>query len=105
MPDARRRGLGLLRAALVTVVVLAAGITAWAVDKALETPDVRLRRPGWVDPGAGFDFSYWTPLIVTVVVGAALVFHVFWRAYRRLQAGEDLYAGRYGRRAPTDEDA
>ena len=59
------------------------------MDKALENPDVRLRRPGWAD-AAGFDFSFWTPLLVTVVVGAGLVFYVFWRAYRRLQAGEDL---------------
>ena len=101
--DARRRGLRLLRAALVTVVVMAAGITAWSVDKALENPDVRLKRPGWVEGGT-FDFSFWTPLLVTVVVGGGLVFYVFWRAYRRLRAGEDLYARRYGRgEAPARE--
>jgi TRAP-type C4-dicarboxylate transport system permease small subunit len=103
--DARRRGLRLLRAALVTVALLATGITAWAVDKALRYPDIRLRRPGWLDGSAAFDFSFWVPLLVTVVVGGGLVFYVFWRAYRRLRAGEDLYAGRYDRRESPAREA
>lgn len=100
--DARRRGLRLLRAALVTVVVLAAGLLAWTVDTARKNPDVRLRRPGWLDAGTGFDFSFWTPLLLTLGGGAGLVFYVFWRAYRRLRAGEDLYAR--SRPAPPADD-
>jgi hypothetical protein len=97
MPDDRRAGLRLLRAALVAVAVLGLAVGVWTVDKALENPDVRARRPGWLDAAAGFDAAFWAPLFVTVVVGAGLVFAVFWRAYRRLRAGEDLYAGRHRR--------
>lgn len=106
MPDdARRRGARLLRAALATIVVLALGIAVWTVDQALSHPDVRLKRPGWLASGAAFDFSFWIPLLTTVVVGGGLVFYVFWRAYRRIQAGEDLYASRLGRPEPGGEDA
>lgn len=102
-PDPRRAGLRLLRAALAVIAVLALGIGAWTVDKAFRNPDVRTRRPGWLEDAVGFDVSFWMPLFLTVVVGGGLVFAVFWRAYRRLRAGEDLFAGRYGR--PSDEGA
>jgi hypothetical protein len=103
--DARLRGLRLLRLALAGVVLFAVAATAWTLRKAPENPDVRTRRPGWLDGAAGFDVAFWTPLLVTVVVGAGLVFYVFWRAYRRLRAGEDLYARRYGRPEPPGDGA
>ena len=36
-------------------------------------------------------------MLVVTLGGAVLVGLVLWTAYRRLKAGEDLYAGRSGR--------
>ena len=92
-----RTGRRLLVGAFVVVAVLAGGIAWWTVDKALGNPEVRARRPSWLNETVGFDVPFWLPLFLTVVVGAVFVLFVFWRAYRRLQAGDDLYAGRHGR--------
>ena len=94
--DTRRYGLRLLRTALGAVAVFVVAAAGWTAWKALQHPDVRTRRPGWLDPAVGFDVAFWAPLLITIVGGAALVFGVFWRAYRRLRAGEDLYAHRHG---------
>ena len=88
-------GLRLLRAALGVVVaflLFAGGWLAWA---AATNPDVRLKQPRWVE--AGFDHSYWLPVLVVTLGGAVLVGAVLWTAYRRLQSGDDLYEQRIGR--------
>lgn len=90
----QRLGLRLIRAALVAVGAFIAGAGGWLVWSALTNPDVRLKRPKWVE--AGFDHSYWLPVLVVTVGGAVLVGAVMWTAYRRLRAGEDLYANRFG---------
>ncbi|WP_412067766.1 hypothetical protein [Rubrivirga sp. IMCC43871] len=90
-----RLGLRLVRLAIgavVTFLVAAGGYLAWA---ALANPDVRLRKPRWVE--GAFDHSYWWPVLVVTLGGAALVGLVLWTAYRRLRDGEDLYGGRMGR--------
>lgn len=89
-----RTGLRMVRAAIgaVAAFLLAAGAyLAWA---ALANPDVRLKKPDWVQ--GAFDHSYWIPVLAVTLGGAALIGWVFWRAYRRLADGEDLYAGRMG---------
>lgn len=96
-PDARRRGLRMVAAAGIGLAVFALAAVGWIAAEALRNPDVRARRPGWVTDGAAFDAAFWGPLLATVVVGVALVAAVLVRAARRLAAGEDLYAGRYGR--------
>lgn len=93
MSDARL-GLRLVKLAIGTIVafiVAAGGYLVWA---ALANPDVRLKQPRWVE--GAFDHSYWIPVLVVTLGGAALVGLVLWTAYRRLSAGEDLYAGRSG---------
>lgn len=95
--DARTRGLRLIRQAAWTLVGLAVAATTWTVVQAIRNPDVRARRPRWLDPSVGFDASFWIPLAVTLVVGFGLVLAVLVRALRRLRAGEDLYANRFGR--------
>ncbi len=92
-----RHGLRLLRVGIAIAVVLAIGLTTWIVDKALSNPDVRAKRPGWLEEAIGFDVSFWAPLVLTVVVGIGLVLYVFLRAYRRISSGEDLYTNRLGR--------
>ena len=88
-------GLRLVRLAIRGVVgflLAAGGYLAWA---AWANPDVRLKRPRWVD--GAFDHSYWIPVLVVTLGGAALVGLVLWSAYKRLRAGEDLYEERIGR--------
>lgn len=72
------------------------GGTGWILWKAIENPDVRAKRPGWVPSEIG-TAAYWTPLLLTMVIGSGLVALVLWTAYRRLKHGEDLYSNRYGK--------
>ena len=91
----RQRGLALLRVGLGIVVAFIVGGGGWILWKAIENPDVRLKKPSWVE--GAFDHSYWSPLLLGVFGGAALVGVVLWTAYKRLRAGEDLFAQRTGR--------
>ena len=90
----RQRGLALLRAGLAIVVAFIVGGGGWILWKAVQNPDVRLKKPSWVD--GTFDHSYWSPLLLGVFGGAALVGLVLWTAYKRLRDGEDLFAQRTG---------
>jgi len=90
----RQRGLALLRVGLAIVVTFIVGGGGWILWKAIQNPDVRLKKPSWVD--GAFDHSYWSPLLLGVFGGAALVGVVLWTAYKRLRAGEDLFANRTG---------
>lgn len=103
--------LKLLRAAAALVVVVALGMTAWLVDKAVLNPDVKAKRPSWFETGV-FDVPFWLPLIVTVVGGAACVVYVYVRAARRLREGEDIFGesfrdkqrrGETGRKAEQEQ--
>ena len=88
-------GLRLLRLGIGVVVGFLVAAGAYLTWAALANPDVRLRQPGWVE--GTFDHSYWTPVLLVTLGGAVLVGLVLWAAYRRMQAGEDLYEGRMGR--------
>jgi hypothetical protein len=94
-PDDRRL-LNLFRVAIALVVVFALGVTAWLIDTAVLNPDVRARRPGWVE--GVFDIPFWLPLILTFTLGAAAVAAVFVKAAKRLRRGEDLFAQGYRER-------
>ena len=90
-------GTRLLRAGLATVAAFVAIVGGWITWAAFTNPDVRLKRPRWLDDGQAFDGSYWTPLWLTAVVGALLVGWVLWKALGRVRAGEDLFEQRMGR--------
>ena len=90
------RGIRYLVVALGGLLATSLVGTAWIAWNAVQNPDVRAKRPSWLDDGEAFDASFWSPLLATVVIGAGLVGWVLWRAYRRLKAGEDLYAERLG---------
>ena len=94
MPHAQRLGARLLRGALAAVAVFVAAVGGWLAWASWANPDVRLKRPTWVD--GGFDHSFWLPVAVVTLGGALLVGIVLWTALRRLRAGEDLYAQRLG---------
>ncbi len=91
----RDTGLRLLRAGIGAVAAFLAFAGGWLLWAALANPDVRLKRPRWAD--AGFDHSYWLPVLAVTLGGAVLVGVVLWTAYRRLESGEDLYEDRFGR--------
>ena len=93
----RTPGAGLLRAGLGVVAAFVAIVGGWITWAAVANPDVRLRRPRWLDAERAFDGAYWTPLWLTAVGGALLVGWVFWRALGRVRAGEDLFEQRIGR--------
>jgi hypothetical protein len=95
--DEMRRGLQMLRWAAAVLAVMAFGIAVWVGYAAFTNPDVRLERPSWLGENEAFDFSFWTPLEVTVLVGGALAGFIFWTAWRRIKSGEDLYANRMGK--------
>lgn len=88
-------GLRLLRGAMGVIAAFAAFAGGWLLWAAAMNPDVRLKKPSWV--ADGFDHSFWIPVLVVTLGGAALVGAVLWTAYRRLKAGEDLYDQRAGR--------
>jgi hypothetical protein len=88
-------GLRLLRAAMGVILAFAVFAGGWLLWAAVSNPDVRLKRPSWVE--GGFDHSFWIPVLVVTLGGALLVGAVLWKAYRRLLSGEDLYGQRSGR--------
>ena len=87
-------GVKLVRAGIGVVVAFIAFVGGYLVWAAVTNPDVRLKKPKWVE--GAFDHSYWLPVLAVTLGGAVLVGIVLWKAYRRLRAGEDLYEGRMG---------
>lgn len=83
----------LLRWAVGLVLAFTAAGTIWLVSAALLNPDVRLRRPRWVE--GAFDLSFWVPLTLTFTLGALAVALVLWTALRRMRAGEDIHANSF----------
>ena len=86
----------LLKGAAVGVVTLGLLIVAWLVDKAVRYPEVQASQLGSVAP-------FWVPFAVFVACGAALIAGLFWRAARRVEDGENLFAKRHRRRPSDDE--
>ncbi len=93
MPDARRP-IALLRAAFVAVVGFALLTAGWLAFQAVQHPGTHARQFGKY----GEAVPLWLPLILFVLFGLAAVAYVFFRAARRLQAGDDLYENRVRRR-------
>ena len=95
-PDNVHLGRRLVRAGIGAVVAFLAFVGGYLVWAAVANPDVRLK-PQWLPEGQSFDHSYWIPVLVVTLGGAVLVGVVLWKAYRRMQSGEDLYEQRLGR--------
>lgn len=96
----QRTPIAILKAAAGFTVVSGLALVAWLIDKAIRYPDVRARQFGRFGPEA----PLWLPLILFVVVSLGTIAYVFWRAARRLEAGEDLFAQRHRRRPGGDTD-
>ncbi len=86
----------LLKGAAVLFGVLGLGMAAWLAFQGTRHPEIRARQ---------FDFEapLWTPMIVFVLACMALAALLFWRAARRVEAGEDLFSRRHRRSPRTGE--
>lgn len=89
-----RRPLRLLRRAFVVVLAFAVTLTGWLTVQAFLHPDTQARQFGKY----GEAVPLWLPLILFVICGLCAIAYVFFRAARRVQQGEDLYAHRFRRR-------
>ena len=87
----------LLKGAAVLAGTLGLLIVAWLVDKALRYPEVKASQLGSVAP-------LWVPFAVFVTLCVTLIVGLFWRAARRVEAGEDLFAQRHRRRPGQEAD-
>lgn len=87
------RPLRLLRLSAVAVAVAGVVSAVWLGAQTVLHP-AQARQFGKY----GEAVPYWIPLALFVGAGMLGCGYVFWRAYRRLQAGEDLHANSYRKR-------
>lgn len=80
----------LLRTAALLVGLAGLGLLAWFFDRLVLNPWDRL-----LD-----ELPFWIPFLITVEGGLLALGYVFLRAARRVDAGEDLFDGRYRRQRP-----
>jgi type VI protein secretion system component VasK len=92
-----QRHARLLKGAAVLAAVLGLFIVVWLVDKAVRYPEVRASQLGSVAP-------LWVPFAVFVALCVTLIVGLFWRAARRVEAGEDLFSQRHRRRSDEEDD-
>lgn len=97
MPQSYDRPALYLKGGAVLFFMIGAGIIVWLADKAVRFPEVKASQLGYTAP-------LWIPSIAFVAVCTMAAVYIFWRAARRVGAGEDLYAQRH-RRRPGTEDA
>lgn len=91
-----RRNVLLLRGAAALFGLLGLALVVWLGDKALRYPEIQARQFGYTAP-------LWIPAILFVLLGTGCSVYLFWRASRRVQSGEDLFAQRH-RRHPDEDD-
>lgn len=90
----------ILRSAVVVFGVLGTGMLVWLIDKAIHFPEIQARQ----FRRFGETVPLWTPLILFVLLSISGIIYLLWRAARRVEAGEDLYAQRH-RRRPGEPDS
>lgn len=87
----------LLRAGAATFILIGGAITVWLVDKAIRYPDIQASQFDNTAP-------LWIPTILFVVVCTAAGAYVLFRAARRVDQGDDLFAQRHRRRPDPPEE-
>lgn len=75
--------------------VLGAAFVVWVLDKWQTVPEARASQ-------FGFEAPLWPALALFVATATVAAVALLWRAARRVEAGEDLFAQRH-RRHPSDE--
>ncbi len=94
MTESAQRIARLLRLASLSVLGFATIVTGWLIVQAWLHPATHARQFGKYGPSV----PLWLPLIVFIAFGLCFIAYVFYRAARRVQGGEDLYAHRHRRR-------
>lgn len=88
----------LLKAAALLFALVGGGMTAWGLDKWIRFPEARASQ-------FGFQAPLWPAFTIFVVFATGVVILLFWRAARRVEEGEDLFAQRHRRSPPKPDDA
>ncbi|MFB6248773.1 MAG: ABC transporter permease [Salinibacter sp.] len=82
----------LLKGAAVLFAGLGVAFLAWLGRQWIQYPEMRASQ-------FGFEAPLWPALGGFVLVAMLAIVGLFWRAARRVEAGEDLFAQRHRRRA------
>jgi hypothetical protein len=90
--DSTPRAARLLKGAAVLFAGLGTGFLVWLGAQWRQYPELRTSQ-------FGFEAPLWPALGAFVLLGMGAVITLFWRAARRVEGGEDLFAQRHRRRA------
>ena len=94
--DSPPRAARLLKGAALLFVALGTGFLAWLGRQWIRYPEMRASQ-------FGFEAPLWPALGAFVLLAVAAVVALFWRAARRVEAGENLFAQRHRRRRSSEE--
>jgi type VI protein secretion system component VasK len=87
----------LLKGGAITFAVLGTAFVVWVLDKWRQMPEARASQ-------FGFEAPLWPALALFVIVSTGAAVGMLWRASRRVEAGEDLFAQRHRRRPGGPDD-
>jgi len=93
--DSPPRAAQLLKGAALLFLVLGTGFLVWLGRQWARHPEMRASQ-------FGFEAPLWPALGAFVLLAVVAVGGLFWRAARRVEAGEDLFAQRHRRRRPDE---
>jgi hypothetical protein len=85
-----------LKAAALVVAVLGGGMAAWGLDKWIRYPEARASQ-------FGFEAPLWPAFVGFALLATVVMVALFWRAARRVEAGENLFAQRHRDRRSLEE--
>jgi TRAP-type C4-dicarboxylate transport system permease small subunit len=84
----------LLRSFSLALVIFGLALVVWMGWNAVYHPEIQARQFGRF----GAPAPLWVPMLVFTAASVAGMAYIFWRAARRVAAGEDLFGNRFRRR-------
>ncbi len=88
----------LLKGGAITFAVLGTAFIVWVLDKWRQVPEARASQ-------FGLEAPLWPALAAFVLLSTVAAVGILWRAARRVEAGEDLFAQRHRRRPGGPNDS